>query len=131
MNRPDQGLARHQRLTRSSDFRAAFDAGRKAVGRRMVLYLLPRPDGRLRLGVVSSRKVGGAVQRNRARRLLREAYRRNRHRFHGAVDVVLVARSELLAATWPDIEAELLALARRSGILKNEAEVRDGAKDLN
>lgn len=86
----------------------------------MVLYLLPRPEGRLRLGVVSSRKMGGAVQRNRARRLLREAYRRNRHAFHGAADVVLVARSELLKSTWPEIVAELLTLARRVGMLEDD-----------
>jgi ribonuclease P protein component len=120
MNGPDQGLARTQRLTRSADFQAAFESGIKAVGQRMVLYLLPRPEGRLRLGVVSSRKLGGAVARNRARRLLREAYRRNRYRMRGAADVVLVARPALLAATWNEIENELLDLARRSGILGEE-----------
>lgn len=114
---PDQGLARRQRLTRSADFRAAYDAGRKAVGRGMVLYLLPRPEGALRLGVVTGRKVGGAVQRTRARRLLREAYRRNRHRFAGAIDVVIIGRAALLEMTWPDIERELLALAQRAGLL--------------
>lgn len=117
MNGPDQGLARRQRLTRSSDIRAAFDAGQKAVGRRMVLYALRRPEGALRLGVVSSRKVGGAVQRTRARRLMREAWRLNRHRFRGEVDVVLVARAALLTASQPEIHEELLDLARRSGIL--------------
>ncbi len=120
MNGQDQGLARNQRLTRSSDFRAAFDGGRKAVGRRMVLYLLPRTDGRLRLGVVSSKKLGGAVARNRARRLMREVFRRNRHRLVGAADVVLVARPALLTAKWSEIEHELLDLARRSGILGDE-----------
>ncbi len=118
---PDQGLARRQRLTRSSDFRAAYDAGRKAVGRGMVLYLLPRPEGCLRLGVVTGRKVGGAVQRNRARRLLREVYRRNRRRFSGAADVVLVGRAALLKMKWADIERELIALAQRAGLADDPA----------
>ena len=117
MSGPDQGLARRQRLTRSADFRAVYDAGRKAVGRGMVLYLLPRPEGALRLGVVTGRKVGGAVQRTRARRLLREAYRRNRHRFTGAIDVVIIGRAALLKMKWPDIERELLALAQRAGLM--------------
>lgn len=118
MNRPDQGLARDQRLTRSSDFRAAYDGGRKAVGRYMVLYALARPEGARRLGVVTGRKIGGAVQRNRARRLLREAYRRNRHRLSATADVVLVARAALLAARASEIEAELMALAERAGLWK-------------
>jgi ribonuclease P protein component len=117
MSKPDQGLARSQRLTRSVDFQAAFESGRKAVGKRMALHLLPRPEGCLRLGVVSSRKIGSAVARNRARRLLREAFRRNRHRMRGAVDVVLVARPALLAAAWNEIEDELVELARKVGIL--------------
>lgn len=84
----------------------------------MVLYLLPRPDAALRLGVVSSRKLGGAVQRNRARRLLREVYRRNRYRFNGPFDVVLVARPALLKAQWPDIEQDLLEIALKAGLIR-------------
>lgn len=85
----------------------------------MVLYLLSRPEGALRLGVVTGRKVGGAVQRNRARRVLREAFRRNRFRMQGQADVVLVARAALLTTDWADVEAELLTLARRAEILDN------------
>lgn len=122
MNGPDQGLARHQRLTRSADFRAAYETGRKHVGRHMVLYTLPRPEGALRLGVVSSRKIGGAVQRNRARRLLREAFRRNRFQMEGQTDVVLIARVALLTAEWTNIEGELIALAQRAGLIREQAE---------
>jgi len=69
------------------------------------------------LGVVASRVVGPAVQRNRARRLLREAWRLNRHRFQGEVDVVLVARKPLPKAKWDDVTADLLRLAKRAGLL--------------
>lgn len=117
---PDQGLGRHQRLTRSSDIEAAFECGRKFVGKRMVLFVLDRPEGRLRLGVVAGKKVGGAVQRNRARRLLREVYRRNRYRLSGCADVVLVARSDLLVAPWSDLEAELMELARQAGLVATD-----------
>ena len=116
-DRPDQGLARHQRLTRSSQFRAAYDAGEKHVGRLMVMYLHRGEGASLRLGVVASRKVGNAVARARARRLMREAYRRNRFLLHGSADVVLVARPHLLKAEWLAVVDELLALLKRAGLL--------------
>lgn len=83
----------------------------------MVLWLRQGPGAALRLGVVSSRKVGGAVQRVRARRRLREAFRRNRHLFHGPYDVVLIARREVLDAEWNSVVKELLALARKAGLM--------------
>ena len=111
--RPDQGLARHQR---SSQFREAYETGDKHVGRLMVVYLRRGEGASLRLGVVASRKVGHAVARARARRLLREAYRRERHRLHGEVDVVLVARAALLEAEWPAVLGDLEALLKRAGL---------------
>lgn len=114
--RPDQGLARHQRLTRSGHFREAYDQGRKFVGRYMVMHLRSGEGAALRLGVVTGRKVGPAVARSRARRLLREIYRRHRCRLRGEVDVVLVARAALLAAPWDEAVAEFLRLAQRAGL---------------
>ncbi|HMO50808.1 MAG TPA: ribonuclease P protein component [Kiritimatiellia bacterium] len=114
---PDQRLGRSRRLTRSSCFQEAFAQQRKWVGRTMVLWLRSGDDAALRLGVVSSRKVGGAVQRTRARRLLRDVFRRNRHRLTGPVDVVLVARAAILRAPPAAREADFLSLARAAGIM--------------
>ena len=92
----------------------------------MVLWLRTGDGAALRLGVVASRKVGGAVKRARAKRLLREAYRRNRFRFQGSYDVVLVARADLFRAPWDDIVQELLTLAGQAGLLAGR-EKRRGA----
>ena len=121
--RPDQRLGRARRLTRSSEFRNAYDQGRRYAGRFMVLWLRAGEGASLRLGVVTSRKVGGAVARSRGRRLLREAYRRNRYRLSGAFDVVLVARSDLLKAKWDEIVDDLLTLAKRAGLLTEKLEI--------
>jgi ribonuclease P protein component len=105
-------------LTRKHFFQEAYAQRRKQVGKYMVLWLRTGDDANLRLGVVSSRKVGNAVRRNRARRRLREIFRRHRHRLRGPVDVVLVARYGVVDAPWQAITEELLRLTQRAGILK-------------
>ena len=115
---PDQRLGKRQRLIRPIEFDEAFSQNRKQVGRLMVLWLRAGEGAALRLGVVTSRKVGGAVQRARARRVLREAFRRSRHTFDGAVDVVLVARAPVVRAPWAEVTNELEALAAKAGILR-------------
>jgi len=113
---PGQRLDRAQRLTRSALFHEAYAQGRRQFGRFMVLWLRSGEDAALRLGVVTGRKVGEAVERNRARRRLREVYRRHRHLFAGARDVVVVARRAILEASWTELSEELLTLARRAGL---------------
>jgi ribonuclease P protein component len=83
----------------------------------MVLWLRSGDDAELRLGVVSSRKVGSAVQRVRARRVLRDVFRRNRHRLHGSFDLVLVARGPVVTAPRAAVEEEFIGLARRAGLI--------------
>jgi ribonuclease P protein component len=119
---PDEHLSRRQRLTHSLLFQETYAQGQRWVGRYMVLWLRKGPGAALRLGVVASRKVGGAVARNRARRRLREAYRRNRGRLTGERDVVLVARRELLRAEWDDVVGELMALAEKAGLVEGDKE---------
>ena len=113
-------MSRKQRLTRSALFDETYGQGRCQRGRLMNLWLRSGEGAALRLGVVTSRRVGRAHFRTRARRLMREAFRLNRGRFHGDVDVILVARSTIVGVRRKDVEADLLALARRAGILKTE-----------
>lgn len=117
--RPDRGLSRRQRLTRSRDIRETFAQERKWVGRTMVLFVREGDDAALRLGVVTSKRIGKAHERNRARRLLREAWRLHRHQFSGSVDVVLVGRAPATRASRHDVEADLLRLARRAGLISS------------
>ncbi len=114
--RPNERLRREQRLTRPGLFRETFEQGQSHVGRYMVLWVRTAPDASLRLGVVTSRKVGGAVQRNRARRRLRTVWRLNRKTFAGTVDVVLVGRRALVRAPFAAVNEEFVRLARRAGL---------------
>ena len=111
-------LCRKQRLRHASQFEETYEQNRRWHGRHMVLFLHAAPDASLRLGVVASKKVGNAIARGRAKRRLREAFCRNRARFGGTTDdVVLVARRSILAAPWAEVVADLLKLAAQAGLL--------------
>ena len=110
-------LCRKQRLLHNAQFREAYEQNRRWHGRHMVLFLRAAPDASLRLGVVASKKVGNAPERARAKRRLREAFRRQRAEFAGRTDdVVLVARRSILAAPWDEVVAELRKLAAQAGL---------------
>ena len=110
-------LCRKQRLRHASQFEETYEQNRRWHGRHMVLFLHAAPDASLRLGVVASKKVGNAPERARAKRRLRDAFRRHRAGFTASVDdVVLVARRSILKAPWADVVAELLRRPAQAGL---------------
>ena len=81
------------RLSRSAEFERVYRQGRSTANRHLVLYAFPNPSTQApRLGLSVSRKVGGAVVRNRVKRLLREAFAQHEQELTQGQDVVVVAR---------------------------------------
>lgn len=108
----------HGRLRRGPDISAVLRGRNQRAGRSMVVHAAERADGaggRARVAVIASRRVGGAVQRNRAKRRLRELVRQLPLR--GEVDLVLVARPRCVDAAFAELGAELVELCAALGVL--------------
>ncbi|MEI8242815.1 MAG: ribonuclease P protein component [bacterium] len=112
----DFGLPRSRRMLPAL-YRDTFARERSVPGRFLVLWLRVAPDADRRMGVVTSRRtLPSAVSRNRARRLLREAFRLNRTHLQPDVDVLLLARGRIEHVKRQDVEADLRTTCRRAGI---------------
>jgi ribonuclease P protein component len=107
-----QGLPRVERIRRRPDFERVYSQGTRISGRFMTVFVLRTGLSQTRLGVAATRKLGGAVVRNRAKRLARELFRRQK--IAGGYDIVIVPRRELLDAPFSRLEADYHALLRRS-----------------
>ena len=105
------------RLTRSAEFDAVYRRGRSAASRHLVAYAFPSEQDETRLGIAVSRKVGGAVVRNKLKRQLREAFDAN-PTAPVRLDIVLVARPGLDTAVeaqgFPWLVTEVAELIERS-----------------
>jgi len=98
------GFRPAERIRKRAEFKQVYERGTKVHSRYCTVFILPneRPVGRL--GIAATRKLGGAVQRNRAKRLIREVFRR--HKIAQGFDVVVVPKRELLDTSLTVLEAD-------------------------
>jgi ribonuclease P protein component len=108
---PARTLGPAERIRRRPDFELIYKHGTKAGGRFMTIFLLRNGRSVSRLGVAATRKLGGAVVRNRAKRLVRDIYRR--HKPDPGLDLVVVPRREFLNVELASLEADYQSIVSR------------------
>jgi ribonuclease P protein component len=109
-----QSFGKTRRLRCRTEFQRVFDSGRRAHGRFMTVVAAPNQVGAARLGIVASKKLGDAVHRNRAKRLIRDIFRRSSALSDGrGIDIVVIPRRELFDAGYASLEHDFHSALRR------------------
>ena len=97
-----------ERITKKKDFIFLYKKGNRYRGRYFNLIYLSNDLNFSRMAVVVSKKVGGAVERNRIKRRLRTLFRRNKHILLNPLDIILIVKKEIQGASWQSLEEEYL-----------------------
>lgn len=112
-------LGASQRLKQPRDFLRLKTAGRRLARGCLLLNWGERPpEGRSRLGVVAAKRIGNAVVRARAKRLLREVFRLHQHLLRVPAEVVLVARNSIAGKPFAEVNRDYLSALRAAGLLR-------------
>jgi ribonuclease P protein component len=108
-------FTRERRVRRRADYQRVLGGHPRVHGRFFTFVVAPNTVGRTRLGLVASRKLGNAVKRNLAKRLIREIFRRSfQTRSPDALDVVVIPRPALFTADFRSLQQDFQSTLRRS-----------------
>ena len=107
-------------ICRNNDFRRIYARGKSYVSPLVVVYALKNRTKNVRVVITTSKKVGNAVQRNRSRRVIREAFRALAPRVRPGFDLVLVARGKTPYVKSTDVRRQLERQLQAAGLLREE-----------
>lgn len=110
-------------LNQNTQFRRLYRRGKSVVTPTMVVYVSKNREGMNRLGITAGKKVGGAVQRNRAKRRIRELYRLNQGRLENGYDFCIVARTFTVRAPYKKLVQDFRMSAEKLGVWNHETVV--------
>jgi len=97
-------------LTKNYEFRRLYNKGKTSASKYVAVYCMRNYSDVNKLGITVSTKLGGAVQRNRIRRRLKEIYRLHEHTLRTGYNIVIVARQRCRIAGWSELETSTLLL---------------------
>ena len=103
------------RILKRDVFRRVYEKGRKIQFRYFTAFVLAKQAGTGRVGITATRKIGNSVERNRARRLVREAFRKNKWLVPHGVDIVINVKRSLVEADYSNFESEFITFLQGTG----------------
>ncbi|MFC4601324.1 ribonuclease P protein component [Cohnella hongkongensis] len=122
-------MHRKLRLRKREDFNTVYRYGKSFANSQFVVYWRKRaPTGTFRMGVSASSKLGGAVVRNRLRRMVKEIVRLNAAKLQEDIDLILIVRKPALSLSYKEMEGSILHVLRKAGLLKGSKPFNGGGK---
>ena len=113
-----ESLKRPEIIRKKREFDRLFSQGYRSQSKNLRVLWCRSP--KRKVGFIVSKRLGIAVERNRMRRLLREAYRRNKSGFSTQIELLVIARPEARGLEYSSVKRELLLLIRRAGLMDDE-----------
>lgn len=104
------------------DFRRIYGKGKVFQAPALVSYVLKNRAGICRIGITTSKKIGNAVERNRARRVIRAAYQSMEHQVNGNYDIIFVARSKTKYIKSTSLEMIMKSQLKQAGVIDEETD---------
>lgn len=112
-------MVKTEPIKRNKEFRYLYRKGKTAVNKYLVIYFASNKEGKNKLGITVSKKLGKAVKRNRAKRLIKEAYRLLESHIKNGVDIVIVSRGKTVFSDGNTIREALFDLLCSNGLIED------------
>lgn len=107
-------LHKDERISRGKEYKCIYNNGKRMPGKYIIVFAYKNQLPHNRFGIVTSKKVGNAVVRNRAKRQIREIIKKNLDQLQPGYDVVVVSRYNIKEAVYIDLEKDFLRLMRKA-----------------
>ena len=115
MSDASEKFPKSDRILKRDRFLEVYDSGRKIQATYFTAFVLLNQSEKPRIGITATRKIGNSVERNRARRLVREAFRKNKGLLPNGVDIVINVKRRLNDASYGALEGDLITFLKKVG----------------
>lgn len=107
-------------LRKNRQFQTVYKTGKSYANKYLVLYAMPKQDGPRRIGFAVGKRLGGAVVRNRVKRLLRESFRLNQHCLKQGIDLIVIGRQPIVGKDYDIVNKAMLDLFGKAKIFAEQ-----------